>query len=108
MNRPPTMKRWINRGRAVLETKPEPRRRSEKTVVRIYYVSAGDELLCTDSAAMTLQAAEKLEASLAPQNSMAVRVESYGIGEPRTAWKKARLVIMPAQMPADVELEQAA
>ena len=101
--------RLLKRGRAVLEAHPQPRRKSEKTVLRIYYVSAGGDLLCIDSAPMTWQAADKLKASLAPQNSMAVRVEVYGIDEPRSAWNRARLVVMPSQVePLDEATEQAA
>lgn len=109
MSRPPTMKHWINRGRAVLEAEPEPPRKNERMILRLYIVSAGHELLRFDSAPMTWQAADQRKLPLAPQNSMAVRVEVYEIGQPRTEWKRARLVVMPAQAPPPEELiEQAA
>lgn len=97
MSRDP-MKRWINHGRAALEDDTEAPKPSAWIVVRIYYVSAGDELLCIDSEPMTWQAADKLKASLSAKSSMAVRVETSTPGEPRPGWNGARLVVMPSQM----------
>ena len=86
----------MRRGRAVLDGPPETPRKTAHTVVRIYFRSAGDELLCVDSDLLTWQGADKLKSALA--HSAALRVESYGSLEERVAWSGARVVVMPSQV----------
>lgn len=53
-------KRWIARGRAFLETPPDPPGKQARDYVRIYYTSAGGELLCVTAGPLTWQAADAL------------------------------------------------
>ncbi len=91
------MYRFVQRGQSVLENSAEPPKKSAKTIVRIYYVSEGDETLYVDSEPLTYQAAEALANHCTPTKSTAARVQRYAVGETPVLWKSnARGIVLPS------------
>ncbi len=77
-------------GRRVLERAPVE---AGGWIVRVYYVSQGDELLCMDGAPTTAQAARNVE------KGCAVALETYRVGNAPPARPGARLVVNPSLCP---------
>ncbi len=90
-------------GRKVLEAPAAAPKKTARTIVRIYYTSAGGELLAVDAGPMTWQEADKLTSLL--DRGIAVKYERYGMHENRIPWQRARVVVMPSQAAPPVLIE---
>lgn len=88
----------IEQGRAALDVP------KKGEIVRIYYLSEGGELLCTDTPIITRQAADQLEIHLSAKRSDCVAFERWkaedywGKDNPAPPLRPgARLVVLPSQ-----------